>query len=50
MEEEVLERTEPAVMEKINAFKFKYSYFIFWGVMLAVAVVMLTYFRKKKWL
>jgi magnesium transporter len=30
--------------------KFKYSYFIFWGVMLGVAVVMLTYFRRKKWL
>ena len=36
--------------EYLPELKFKYSYFIFWGVMLAVAVVMLSYFRKKKWL
>lgn len=30
--------------------KFKYSYFIFWCVMLLVAMIMLIYFRKKKWL
>jgi len=36
--------------EYLPELKFKYSYFIFWGVMLAVAVVMLSYFRRKKWL
>jgi len=36
--------------EYLPELKFKYSYFIFWGVMLGVAVVMLTYFRRKKWL
>ena len=29
---------------------FKYSYFILWGVMIAVAIVLLVYFRKKEWL
>ena len=29
---------------------FKYSYFIFWGVMVVVAVSMLTFFKKKGWL
>ena len=36
--------------EYLPELKFKYSYFIFWGVMLAVAAVMLIFFRKKKWL
>ena len=36
--------------EYLPELKFKYSYFIFWGVMLGVAVAMLIYFRKKKWL
>ena len=36
--------------EYVPELKFKYSYFIFWAVMLAVAVIMLAYFRKKKWL
>ena len=36
--------------EYLPELKFKYSYFIFWGVMLGVALVMLTYFRRKKWL
>ena len=36
--------------EYLPELKFKYSYFIFWGVMLTVAVVMLSYFRRKKWL
>jgi magnesium transporter len=36
--------------EYLPELKFKYSYFIFWGVMLGVAVVMLIYFKKKKWL
>ncbi|MBI9030548.1 magnesium/cobalt transporter CorA [bacterium] len=29
---------------------YKYSYFIMWGVMLVMAIAMLIYFRKKKWL
>ena len=29
---------------------FKYSYFVFWGVMITVAAVMLLFFKKKKWL
>jgi magnesium transporter len=28
---------------------FRYSYFIMWGVMATMAVVMIIYFRKKKW-
>ena len=36
--------------EYLPEIKFKYSYFIFWGVMLAVAAVMLIFFKKKKWL
>ena len=30
--------------------EFKYSYFIFWSVLIAVAVGMLLYFKRKKWL
>jgi magnesium transporter len=36
--------------EYLPELKFKYSYFIFWGIMLTVAVAMLIFFRKKKWL
>ena len=36
--------------EYLPELKFKYSYFIFWGVLLLVAMAMLIYFRKKKWL
>ena len=36
--------------EYVPELKFKYSYFIMWGVMIAVAIVMLLYFRRKKWL
>ena len=36
--------------EYLPELKFKYSYFIFWGVMFGVAIAMLIYFRKKKWL
>jgi magnesium transporter len=36
--------------EYLPELKFKYSYFIFWGVMPGVAVVMLIYLKKKKWL
>ncbi len=36
--------------EYLPELKFKYSDFLFWGVMLAVAAVMLIFFRKKRWL
>lgn len=36
--------------EYLPELKFKYSYFIFWGVMVGVTAVMLIYFKKKKWL
>ncbi len=36
--------------EFIPELKFKASYFIMWGVMIVVAVLMLFYFRRKKWL
>ncbi len=29
---------------------YKYSYFIMWGVMIIMAIVMLIYFKRKKWL
>ncbi len=29
---------------------YRYSYFILWGVMIVVAVGMLLYFRRRKWL
>ena len=29
---------------------YRYSYYIFWAVMLGVAIVMLLYFKRKKWL
>lgn len=36
--------------EYIPELQFKYGYFIFWGVMIAVFVGMLLYFKRKKWL
>lgn len=36
--------------EFIPELKFKYSYFIMWGIMIFVALLMLNYFKKKKWL
>jgi magnesium transporter len=30
--------------------EWKYSYFVVWGVMISIAVAMLFYFRKRKWL
>ena len=36
--------------EYLPELKFKYSYFVFWGVMIFVAAAMLLFFRKKKWL
>lgn len=36
--------------EYLPELKFRYSYFVFWGVLLGVAIAMLIYFKKKKWL
>lgn len=36
--------------EYLPELHFKYSYFIFWGVMITVAIVMLGYFKRKGWL
>ena len=36
--------------EVVPELKYKYSYFIMWGVMIAVAIGMLLYFKKRKWL
>jgi len=36
--------------EVLPELKFEYSYFIMWGVMIFVAVGMLIYFKKRKWL
>lgn len=36
--------------ENIPELKYKYGYFILWGVMLTIFAFMIYYFRKKKWL
>jgi len=36
--------------EYLPELHFKYSYFVFWGVIIIVAAVMLLFFKKKKWL
>ncbi len=36
--------------EYIPELKFKYSYFILWGVMITIFICMIYFFRKKKWL
>jgi magnesium transporter len=36
--------------EYLPELHFKYSYFVFWGVMITVAIVMLLFFKKKRWL
>lgn len=36
--------------EYVPELSFKYSYFIMWGMMIVVAIGMLIYFKKKKWL
>jgi magnesium transporter len=36
--------------EYLPELHFKYSYFIFWGVMITVAIAMLSYFKRKDWL
>ena len=35
--------------EYLPELNFKYSYFIFWGVMIFVAVALLIFFKRKKW-
>jgi magnesium transporter len=35
--------------EYLPELKYKYSYFIFWGVLISVALSMVVYFRKKGW-
>lgn len=34
----------------IPALKYRYSYFILWGIMVAIAIIMLFFFKRKKWL
>ncbi len=36
--------------EYLPELHFRYSYFIFWGVMIIVAISMLLYFKRKRWL
>lgn len=36
--------------DNVPELHFEYSYFIMWGVFLTIAVLMIVYFRKKKWL
>ncbi|MBT8254129.1 MAG: magnesium/cobalt transporter CorA [Flavobacteriaceae bacterium] len=36
--------------ENIPELKYPYAYFILWGVMLAIVIFMVIYFRRKKWL
>lgn len=36
--------------ENVPELHFRYSYFVMWGVMVIVALVMLRFFRRKKWL
>lgn len=36
--------------DNVPELHYKYSYFIMWGVIVTVAIIMLLYFRKKKWL
>ena len=36
--------------EYLPELKFRYSYFIFWGIMVTVAAVMIRFFKKKGWM
>lgn len=36
--------------EYLPELQYRYSYFVFWGVMITVACVMLLFFKRKKWL
>ena len=35
--------------EYVPELSFKYSYFIMWGLMIVIAIIMLIFFKKKKW-
>jgi magnesium transporter len=30
--------------------EWKYGYFLFWGIMVSISIIMLIFFRRKKWL
>lgn len=36
--------------EHVPELKYKYSYFIFWGIMVTVAILMVRFFKKKGWM
>lgn len=36
--------------ENVPELSFKYSYFIFWGILVVIAISMLRFFKRKKWL
>jgi len=36
--------------EYLPELKYRYSYFIFWGVLILIAVVMLKFFKNKNWI
>ncbi len=36
--------------EYLPELHYKYSYFVFWGAMISVAIAMLAFFKKKNWL
>ena len=36
--------------EYLPELHYRYSYFIFWGVLILIAVLMLRFFRKRNWL
>jgi magnesium transporter len=36
--------------EHMPELKWQYGYFTLWGVMIVIAMAMLVYFRKKKWI
>lgn len=36
--------------EYLPELKYRYSYFIFWGVLVGVAIAMISFFKRKKWL
>ena len=36
--------------DNIPELHYKYGYFIMWGIILAIAIYMIIYFKKKKWL
>ena len=36
--------------EYIPFLKYRYAYFILWGIMTVIAIIMLLFFKRKKWL